>query len=196
MRVNWVGAVNGPTVLIGDSLAVGLAQPLKAEFGAEPFQAFAKGGTAVSQWLNGSQAGELAKALELGPKRVLVSLGTNDTNSKVPADQLKQQVAALVQKIRDVGAEPVWLSPGKLPWPYPDLIAAVAFSNARVVMQPDVKKFDGIHPTGDGYKEWAKAIYQDLNPSATMGTSSSTTKTITNFAVLTGLALLTWWVLS
>lgn len=162
MKLDWLGAIGGTTVLIGDSLAVGLEKPLKVEFGTEPFQAFAKGGTSVAQWNAGSNGTQLTAALALPPKRMLVSLGTNDTNSKVPADKLKTQVAELVSRIKEHGAEVIWLMPGILPWVSTNLDDAVRATGVRMIQQPPVPKSDGIHPTGEGYKTWAKSIHDQL----------------------------------
>lgn len=186
-RVAWLGAMAVTTVLIGDSLAVGLDAPLKSALAPESFQAFAKGGTMVAQWLSGSQANQLAAALSLKPARVLVSLGTNDTNSHVPAATLEKQVYALVQKIRDSGAEVVWLMPGKLPWAYPTLVTAVFKSVVRTIQQPDVKKFDGIHPTGEGYKVWAKHVAEQLRAPAQSSETKTSLAPVIAVAVIAGL---------
>jgi len=188
-RVQWLGAVGDkPTVLIGDSLAVGLAVPLKEALAPEPFQAFAKTGTTVAQWL---ASADLATALALTPKRVLVSLGSNDTKGKVPAATLKAQVNELAVKIRGSGAEVVWLMPGKLPWEYPELIAAVIAANARTIDQPTVAKDDGIHPTGDGYKTWAASIKEQLNPPTIATGAKQSIAPLLLIAAIVGVA---WWV--
>ena len=201
-RVHWcnpmrggLGAVVDPlTFLVGDSLAVGLGAPLTTEFGgATNFKYAAKGGTTVAQWLSGSQSGQLTEALKLAPKRVLVSLGTNDTNGKISAEAMKTQVAALVAKIKAVGAEPIWLMPGKLPWSADQLVAAVSSAQVRVIDPPaDIVKSDQIHPTGDGYKAWAKKIYAELNtpaPSVSTGAKAS----IAPLALVAAIVGLAWW---
>lgn len=181
MSVAWIeersvlGAIPPQGVaLIGDSLAVGLTGPLGQEL-APNFSAASKGGTDMKAWLIGGQAQALNQILAAKPVIVLISLGTNDTApaSQPNADTIKTRAAELVAKIRAVGAEPVWLMPGTLPWTTDALVAAVNATGVRRIEQPaEVKKpGDGIHPDGASYKLWAQAIAKSLKSAPAQGVS-------------------------
>lgn len=171
LALRSLGAPPSGVVLIGDSLAVGLTEPLKTELAAVAFTPYAKAGTAIQSWLAGAQSADLVAALAKTPELVLVSLGTNDTAGKISTDVLKSRVAELVARIKKAGAKPVWLLPGKLPWPSAALTAAVAASGVAAIDQPPIAKADGIHPSGAGYQQWAKTIAQKLKGPAVVGTS-------------------------
>jgi lysophospholipase L1-like esterase len=171
-----VGAVapSELVALIGDSLAVGLTAPLGQEL-APNFTAASKGGTDIKAWLSGFMSGNLKQVLAQKPAVVLISLGTNDT---APASQpnpvtIRERVLELVKRVRDAGAQPVWLFPGTLPWSYDSVRSAVKESGARAIEQPaEVKKpGDGIHPDGASYKLWAQAIAKSLRSPPSAGVS-------------------------
>lgn len=176
--ITWIaessslGAISSTdrVALIGDSLAVGLAGPLKTEIQV-PFEGVAKGGTDIRAWLSGQMASALNNVLAAKPTIVLISLGTNDTApaSQPNAETIKSRVAALVDKVRVAGSTPVWLLPGPLPWSTDALLSSIAATGVRTIAQPQVSKPDKIHPSGEGYKTWAKAIAEDLqsSPSST-----------------------------
>lgn len=154
--------------LVGDSLAVGLTPPLSAEFSDLKFSAASKGGTDMRAWLVGGQAPRLDQILSQKPAVVLVSLGTNDTApaSQPNAETIRSRLLELVAKVRASGAEPVWLLPGKLPWSTAALDAAVKESGVSAIEQPAevqaYKKYDPVHPSGEGYKVWSAAIAKSL----------------------------------
>jgi lysophospholipase L1-like esterase len=154
--------------LVGDSLAVGLTPQLTQELSDYDFRAASKGGTDIKAWLTGFMSSNLNQILAGKPAVVLVSLGTNDT---APASQpkpeiIRSRVLELVKRVRDAGSEPVWLFPGTLPWSYESVRAAVKESGSSSIEQPAevaaFKKYDPVHPSGEGYKVWARAIAEKL----------------------------------
>jgi lysophospholipase L1-like esterase len=155
-------------LLIGDSLAVGLAPPMRslaAESNVE-FFSLAKEGTRIDQWASGSWSAQLDAALaSFAPTLVLVSLGTND--EYMMGDAVTRQapfLEALLAKLRDAGAEVVWIGPPTLPKPTNGIVAML------VAAIPDTNYFpssslaiprasDGIHSTPRGYAGWAGSIW-------------------------------------
>jgi len=154
----------GERVLVmGDSLGVGLATPLKALVLDEKaldasFGAIACGGTACFQYTNPRYAGgcgscfptsncstTLRKTLdEYKPSLVLVSFGTNEAFGTVDAATIVQSVKDLVAALRAAGASVIWIGPPKLPARYvnstlrPEIIKAMRETVAGL----DVPYFD------------------------------------------------------
>lgn len=150
-------------LLVGDSLAVGLAGPLEQAARADgaAFAATVKGGTTTRHWASGSQSARLRAALELGPDLVLVCLGTNDAASGPSA--YRPDAAALVALLRADGRRVVWILPPILPAHFDaaTVRATVAglgvdtFDSERLT----IPRFDGIHATPAGYRYWAGEIW-------------------------------------
>lgn len=164
--------VRGTSImLLGDSIAQGLAVPLRALVVAE-------GGTLPSLTRVGSRLDQWAKDIQTvlagkTPSVVLLSLGTNDMKrtsiSSVPAE-----VQTILAAVRAVGAEPVWILPPTMPFPDPGIRAALEASGARVFHSEVItipRATDRIHPTPAGYAGFAANIWQWLAPapSASMG---------------------------
>lgn len=192
--VGLVELLSGPTLrpgdrvlLIGDSLAVGLATPLGAlarDMGLA-FLATATVGTRIDQW---AQSEPLKATLEsFKPTVVIVSLGTNDAYMLPPPDVGKRQAPYLDTLLRainagfthseDYGMGPraiVWLAPPTLPpaasslAPVRALIESQAtILNRRISIFPSdrltlARGPDGIHPVVSAYAAWAGAIWQWL----------------------------------
>lgn len=149
-------------LLIGDSLAVGLAPHM-------PHATLAKGGTTAAQWAAGKyRAPLLAMLRDRRPALVLICLGTNDTAQGRPAPKLGEHFAELARLIRDHGAEPVFLEPTELPWSRAPIVQAAAATGARVIRAPvlpsSARSRDRIHLTPEGYRLWAEHVRAALRP--------------------------------
>lgn len=156
-------------VLIGDSLAVGLARPLAAELkarGAE-LKVCARVSANAGQFTEPGGFGTLGLAAllsDFGPELVLVCLGTNDTapGSSV-RDKLPARFALLRSRAEAAGARVVFLGPPALPWSREPIYQAAA--GARLLVAPVIEQApDRIHPTPAGSAAWAKHIAKELSP--------------------------------
>lgn len=174
-------------LLIGDSLAVGLADPVEKalrERGVAAFKSIAVGGTMINQWAwSGShpQARSLDAALaDFQPTLVLISLGTNDEASRGVLDsygnpakppygpgfsvahQRKDSIPRLASKL--AGVRSVWIGPPVTSrWEpdraFRDLIAATWPGRYFDSEQITLaKQPDNLHPTGRGYRTWSDAL--------------------------------------
>ena len=174
-------------LVIGDSLAVGLTDPLETALrqrGVAAFKSIAVGGTMSNQWAwSGSHvhARSLDAALaDFRPTLVLISLGTNDEaargvvdhkgNPAVPpygpgfdvAHERKDTIPKLASKL--AGVRSVWIGPPVTGRWEPDR----AFRNLIAANWPGryfdsekitlAKQPDDLHPTGRGYRVWSDAI--------------------------------------
>lgn len=149
--------------LIGDSLAVGLTPPMRAAWSPVPFRSSAVGSTTFASWLFGAQQSELTATLNTHPTILLVSLGTNDLAGHVRADVLAKRAAELKARAQAAGVDVVWLLPGDLPWPTAELERALRSTGSRVILQPSgLKKPDHIHPDGQSYGAWARAVRSEF----------------------------------
>lgn len=159
-------------VLVGDSLAVGLAKPLGAELGARgvALQVRAATGANAGAFTEGSGAQSLGKLLaDFRPDVVLVSLGTNDTvpGAEALAKKLPARFALLASRSSAAGARVVFLEPPALPWSREPIHQAAAHAQAALIVAPAIEQApDRIHPTGAGYAAWSKFIAsrKELSP--------------------------------
>ena len=171
-------------LLIGDSLAVGLAAPLGALAGDAgiAFQSLATVGTRIDQWAQNPALPALLASFQ--PTVVLVSLGTNDSYMQPsPGEDIGVRQAPYLEQLLETleAARPraiVWLSPPTLPAAavslgpvmrliesehavrFPEIKPRVAFFPSQSLVLP--RGPDGIHPTPRGYAAWAGAIFQWL----------------------------------
>lgn len=177
-----------PTVLVGDSMGVGLTSPLR--MAGMPIHSIALQGTTVEYWTK-QGAAALQAALATKPGAVLVALGTNDAfNGDSYAPRASAAVDKLIVAIRATGAEIYWISPPKLPASYGGKAPSQAVLDAireAVQKAPDVfwiessdltipRSADGLHPTGAGYSYWSDIIVDRLGLSFV--SPSSTTDTV------------------
>jgi hypothetical protein len=156
-------------LLVGDSLAVGLSTPFReicAKAGCE-FQALAKSGTRIIQWLQGQRRADLQATIDrYQPTLVLVCLGTNDSYGSDSEATLAKHVADLNGWLSQHSSV-LWIRPPKLPKPDKVSPAVVeqgipAFdSSVLPIPQPD-----GIHSTGRGYAGWAEHVWASVTCSA------------------------------
>lgn len=162
--------------LVGDSLAVGLAPPLRAlaKDAGIPFESLAKEGTRIDQWAASQVLKQKLEAFR--PTLVLVSLGTND--EYLSGDGGAKQAAAtdtLLQLLRSPRADNygladvVWIGPPTLPKPASNGVVAMIQSKldsdhyfpSETLTIP--RGPDKLHPTAKGYAGWSGAIWQWLS---------------------------------
>lgn len=160
--------VGSKILLVGDSLAVGLAPTFKAlatQDGYVP-TASAVSGTTISYW-----AGKLPALLaKEQPQLVLVSLGTNDSVGSVFASE-GGALAAIVKMVGDAGALLVWIGPPELPrntnltgqdqvragiqaespWYFDSQTVDLPLSQRDAAQR--------IHPSASGYAKWMSALW-------------------------------------
>jgi len=158
-------------LLIGDSLAIGLAPSLKALLGRLGGTFTGRGivNATMKQWLSGSLLDDALRAAK--PTLVLVSLGTNDAK---PVDVDRSEAATeLASRIARSGADVVWILPPSLPFPASDTSLSIAsamrkggfpsFASGALSIP---RQSDQIHPTIDGYAKWADVIARWLGEQA------------------------------
>jgi lysophospholipase L1-like esterase len=156
-------------LLVGDSLAVGLAAPLRSRLRAAGGDLTGRGvnSTRIDDWAKGSA---LSEALtQARPALTMVSLGTNDLAAK-PADYKRAWIGALVTRIRAAGSDVAWILPPSMPIAdrggtrailAEELarLAVPAFDSQQLTIP---RASDGIHPTPAGYDTWAAHLVQWL----------------------------------
>lgn len=192
--VGLVELLSGPTLrpgdrvmLIGDSLAVGLATPLGAlaKDKGLAFLALGTVGTRIDQW---AQSQPLKDALaSFQPTVVLISLGTNDAYMLSPPDVGVRQAPYMDALLTTIGSgwvhtDDYGLGPRAIVWIAPPTLPPAAISLAPVraliadqstLLHKRVSIFpsdrlslargpDGIHPVVSAYAAWAGAIWQWL----------------------------------
>lgn len=163
-----------PTVLIGDSLAVGLASPLR--MAGLPLHSIPVAGTTIDYWLNKGKAA-LHQALATKPGGVLVVLGTNDAlNGDEYAAKASAAAKELVELITSAGGTVFWIGAPTLPSSYGGKTFSQAVLDAirtAVKALPDTvwiessgftieRSADKLHPTGAGYAHWSDLIVDQL----------------------------------
>lgn len=172
------GSAPLPTLLVGDSMGVGLTSPLR--MAGLPIHSIAVVGTTVEYWVNqGLPAlqAELAKK----PGGVLVALGTNDAfNGDAYAPRAAAAVQKLLAAIDAAGGLTFWIGPPKLPASYggkaPSQAVVDAIRNAVDTFPPGAswiesgaltipRSADGLHPTAAGYSYWSDIIVDQLGQS-------------------------------
>lgn len=187
--VGVIKLTSGPSVrpgrrvlLIGDSLAVGMAPHFKAlakELGAK-FEALALSGTRIDEWAKSAKLEQVLQTFQ--PELVLISLGTNDEymqGNVVP--QQEKALDTLIKKIStytrnsDYGLGPewiVWIGPPTLPKASNGIVEMIRRASGgipgRFYYYPSDRLTiprgpDKIHPTARGYAGWAGAIWHWLS---------------------------------
>ena len=130
-------------LIIGDSIAVGthMARP--------ECVAYARGGWNSWQW----NKDYLSKASDQPAKTVIISLGANDHKGVKTEFELRKMREAIK------GKRVFWIDPGQDRKPVPhDVIVRIAKEYGDTIL-PRPKTHmsaDGVHPTGQGYKELAE----------------------------------------
>jgi lysophospholipase L1-like esterase len=158
--------------LIGDSLGVGLLQPLGEIVLAHNFvlSGAPVGGTTIGYW----DAHPVELVEQWGATVVIVVLGTNDAAATERyRDTVPAKAAHLVSRLHAVGTRVCWVGPGS-DFKFSDggrevqtMIASS--SGSELVLDPTAQKFqkqpDNVHPTTSGYAEMAKWIWNRLSGS-------------------------------
>jgi hypothetical protein len=157
-------------LLIGDSLAVGMAPPFRelATGNRIAFEAVGKTGTRIDQWADSVGLGETLGSFR--PSLTLISLGTNDeylTGSDAVSRQ-REKTRLLIARIKTAGSDYVWIGPPTLPKPTNGIVAMLRDEIPSSHYYPSdaltiPRGGDGIHPTARGYAGWAGAIWQWLS---------------------------------
>lgn len=163
-------------LLIGDSLAVGLATPLgqiARESGVE-FMGAGRSGTRIDQWTNQPWLASAVAAFR--PTVILVSLGTNDEKLKDPATTQKPFLARLAAQLRSTGAKVVWIAPPTMPFPDKGIQALIRTAGFPVFGSEALtipRAGDGIHPTAAGYAGFGGSVWRWVDqPTALTGMGS------------------------
>ena len=135
--------------LVGDSYAKGLAVPLASRLPDD--------GDLVGRQEVGARTAEilswLPSAIAQGATVILVSAGANDASAQARAKALASDAES---QLRAGGwkGELIWLANPLGRWVAPD--------GARVIRPPKLETPDGIHPTAEGYRLWARVIASSL----------------------------------
>lgn len=163
-----------PSLLVGDSLAIGLANPF-ASLGMR-FESIAISGTTVEYWTKGGLA-KLQAELAKKPASVFVSLGTNDAfNGATYTATAAASTNMLLALIARTGALVFWIGPPSLPASYGGKLPSQAvIDGIREVVENTqgatwidsskatiARESDGLHPTMSGYYYWADLLVDDL----------------------------------
>lgn len=173
-------------LLIGDSLAVGLKDPVKklVEESGSTFDTVAKGGVKIAAFTKGTLAVELDDALTKHPQLVLIVLGTNDEyENSGYAPKAQKYSQELVSKIKSAGAKVLWIGPptlGQSCWktkngdmschePTGEVTPLLAQTHASHYFDSrplDLKRPDNVHPTRKEMIRWTNAVFSWWNTSA------------------------------
>lgn len=151
-------------LLVGDSLAVGLRAPLAALAASRgvPFEGHGIVNTRIDQWAVDPKLDQYLKTFR--PTHVLVSLGTNDEKVGTGwAAKEAPKLHALLDKIRNAGAEVLWIGPPTLPFPLEGVSDMVRYLVPKYypseLLQIE-RSPDKLHPTLAGYSSWASQIWK------------------------------------
>ena len=158
-------------MLIGDSLAQGLAVPMKALAARRGVHYVGSGvaGSRLDQWATSRWLDD--KLVEFKPNVVLVSLGTNDAYMQLSNEQREAHLRsadALMRKLHGAGAEVVWIGVPKLPKVHLGRTASKAMldgirSRQKYYFPSEALTIprgpDGLHPNVAGYGGWAAAVW-------------------------------------
>lgn len=167
-------------LLVGDSLAVGMTNTFADLALRNGHEFFGKGcppgsvggssctsvvGSSTAQWARDGWIGSALAAFR--PTLVLISLGANDFKGSPASHQAVRAAASkIVEGIKSVGAEAVWIDPLRMPFDdTANARGAWRASGAKVFdsSQLDFKRApDGIHLSPAGYQGWAEQIWSAL----------------------------------
>jgi lysophospholipase L1-like esterase len=157
-------------VVIGDSLAQGLAMPF-SQLAQDASVQFAEAGHQGSTILDWAHEPWLDEVLSARPRLLVVSLGTNDMLLGAPLAE-EPALRALVGRIQASGARQLWLMPPSMP--FPDAGVRDMLERAGMDLFPsdalDIPRGpDQIHPTAMGYAGWAGAVWHYVMAPALSG---------------------------
>lgn len=158
-------------LLVGDSLAVGLAPYLSVLSGPRrvAFESTAAVGTRIDQWSNNAALRQ--RLASFRPTLVLVSLGTNDAymmGGAATAEQQRAKLRELLMMIKAAGADYVWVGPPLLPAAKNPAVLSMIRDEVPMTHYYHSERLelprgpDGLHPTLKGYAGWAGLIWTHL----------------------------------
>jgi len=158
-------------LLIGDSLAEGLAPPLKtlAQASQIPFFADAKRGTRFVAWAEKPWLYDDLSSFQ--PTVTLVSLGTNVMTGLPNPEEEAAALGAIVRTIVSSGSRVIFIAPPSMPFNQAtmDKVRAMIAAQGKLIFPSDSLNIprgsDGIHSTSSGYAGWAGAVWQWMSPS-------------------------------
>lgn len=150
-------------LLIGDSLAQGLATPLKqiTTEARVDLVVDARSGTRIDQWANQPWLASVVASFR--PTVILVSLGTNDMKLADPSTSQKPFLLKLAATLRSTGAHVVWIAPPTMPFPDQGVRALIRTAGVPVFGSESLtipRTSDGIHPTAAGYAGFAGSVWR------------------------------------
>jgi len=151
-------------LLVGDSLAVGLAPHLELlaeEEGIEDYRALAVSGSRIDQWADSAALEEVLETFH--PTLVLVSLGTNDEAlGPGAADRQAEALDELLALFEDTDAAIAWIGPPELPFEGGGVRELLMEAVPHYFDSEDYeipRGPDDLHPTAAGYAGWAGVIW-------------------------------------
>ena len=174
-------------VAFGDSLTAGLGVEPDRNYPSQ-LQALLDGLGYRYQVVNAGLSGELSAGgltrvdtvLEHAPEVVILELGANDGMQAVPTDEVRANLATIVEHLQAAGATVVLAGMRAPPnygseyeeafaRIYPDLADAsglplVPFFLEGVAGSPYLNQRDGIHPTAEGYAIVVRNVLETLEP--------------------------------
>lgn len=149
-------------LFIGDSMAEGLAIPLKkyAQYNGHQLTTIAKTSASIAGWLGRDSTGKLRKAIEEHkPTYLIISLGSNElfTTYLENYEENLQNILAQAGKIKLLWiCPPNWKQDNGLTDLMEKVIGKDRFFPSKVLKIP--RAGDKIHPTFQGYTFWTDAI--------------------------------------
>jgi acyl-CoA thioesterase-1 len=181
------GAADRVIVALGDSLTAGLGVAADEAYPAVLEARLRQAGFAyrvVNAGVSGdTSAGGLRRlpwVLRARPEIVIVALGANDGLRGLPAAALRDNLTAIVTRLREAGAR-VLLAGMRVPPNYGDAYARDFAETFRTVAQrtsvtllpfllegvagdPRLNQADGIHPNAAGQRVVAERVWSSLQP--------------------------------
>jgi lysophospholipase L1-like esterase len=181
-------------LLMGDSMAEGLERPLRALLASQ-------GHTLIPDWHRGDTTGYWTGIARNAIDKanadvVLIALGTNDANNRVPPATTARNAAGIAGK---AGGRPLlWLLPPNSP--HVNVNATNEAIKSSVPAYVDARSlglgfYDGIHPTPAGFATWASAIAGRIGSAARSSGTRSKSKSDGNDAmpvILLALLIFLW----
>lgn len=150
-------------VLFGDSLAQGLATPLRAQAAASGVQMYADAvpGTRFDQWMARGPSFASSK----GATFAIISLGTNDAvANEAHRATLPARARAISGELRSRGVVPIWVLPPPMRFSTEAPRQAILATGDAALESLDYPRYDSIHPTPAGFHQWASDIWAVVGP--------------------------------
>jgi len=172
-KARSVLAPHARVLLLGDSLAEGLAGPIEglATASSVTLRSLHRRGSRIAGWSRDKQLAATLEAYE--PTLVLISLGTNDAALEDPEAERGELDLLIRMASRAGSAVVVWLDPPSLPTLPREGIVRSMLDSSDAGREVGMRRFDPrplnlprssdqVHLTPSGYKQWATALWQWL----------------------------------